>query len=92
MKQTRTRVWTITCPQCHVEMFSRARHDYRVCNCSFNMMVDGGFSGYGRYGGKDIASLRASFRYRFVKASKQELYDVWSKGQNKFGVIARKGA
>ncbi len=89
---SKTRVWTITCPSCKVEMFSRARHDYRLCGCPFETMVDGGFSGYVRYGGKDVGLLRASFRYRFVKASKQELYDDWNRMQNKFGVISKKGA
>jgi hypothetical protein len=89
--QTRTRVWTVTCPQCGVEMFSRARYDYRVCDCSFGTMVDGGFAGYVRYGGRELHLLKKSFRYRFVRASEQELYDDWNYGQNKFGVIARKG-
>lgn len=85
-----TKVWTITCPGCKVEVYSRARHDYRLCGCPAQTMVDGGFSGYVRYGGQDIDLLRASFRYRFVKASKQELYDDWNKMQNKFGVIKNK--
>lgn len=33
-----------------------------------------------------------SFHYRFIKASKQQLYGDWSGRHNKFGVIARKGA
>ncbi|HWY33805.1 MAG TPA: hypothetical protein VNX68_04115 [Nitrosopumilaceae archaeon] len=89
---TRTRVWTITCPMCHVEMFSRARHDYRTCGCPFQAMIDGGFAGYVRYGGQDVIPLRESFRYRFVKASKQELYDDWNCRRNRFGIIAKKGA
>lgn len=92
MKPTKTRVWTITCPECHLEMFSRARHDYRICGCPFQMMVDGGFAGYTRYGGKELQPLKESFRYRFVKASKQELYDDWNERHDKFGVIAKKGA
>jgi len=89
MKPSRTRVWTITCPQCHVEMFSRAHYDYRMCGCPFGTAVDGGFS-YVRYGGKELEPLRDSFRYRFVKASKQELYDDWNFKRNEFGVIAKK--
>jgi len=74
-------------------MFSRARHDYRVCGCPFEMMVDGGFSGYIRFGGKDLEPLRKSQRYRFVRASKQELYDDWNCRRNKFGiVVGKKGA
>ncbi len=92
-KTAKTRVWTITCPECKLEFYSRARHDYRVCGCPSNTMVDGGFSGYVRYGGKDVTVLRDTFRHRFVKATKQELFDDWSHRQSKFGVIVgRKGA
>lgn len=88
----KTRVWTITCPSCKLELFSRARHDYRLCGCPANTMVDGGFAEYVRYGGADLNALRESFRHRFVKASKQELYDDWNRRHDKFGVIAKKGA
>lgn len=89
-KSVKTRVWTITCPGCKTEIYSRARHDYRQCGCPFGTMVDGGFSGYVRYGGRDVQVLRQSFRHRYVKATKQELYDDWNKQTNKFGII--KGA
>jgi hypothetical protein len=92
MKTTKVRVWTVTCPQCDVEMYSRAHHDYRVCGCPFQTMVDGGFAGYCHYGGMDIELLRKSFRYRFVSATRQELYNDWNMNQNKFGIIARKGS
>jgi hypothetical protein len=86
--KVRTRVWTITCPKCGIEMYSRAHYDYRVCKCG--TMVDGGFSGYVRYGwpnGED----RPSPRIRYIAATKAELYDDWNRGINKFGIIARKG-
>lgn len=89
---TKTKVWTITCPQCEIEMYSRAPHDYRICGCSNQTMVDGGFSGYVRYGGNQLEQLEKSLRYRFIKASKQELYDDWNKRINKFGTITKKGA
>jgi hypothetical protein len=91
MKSIKTRVWTVTCPGCQKEIYSRAGHDYRTCGCPQQTMVDGGFSGYVRYGGQSIAVLRTSFRHRFIKASKQELYDDWNKRLNRFGVIAVKG-
>lgn len=89
---TKTRVWTVTCPNCRKEIYSRARHDYHTCGCPFQTMVDGGFSGYIRYGGKDIGLLRGSFRYRFVNATKQELYDDWNRRIDRFGRIITKGA
>jgi len=52
-------------------------------------MVDGGFSGYVRYGGQDVAVLKASFRHRYVNATRQELYDDWNQRKNKFGVIRK---
>ena len=87
-KQRKTRVQTVTCPQCNIEFFSRTRHDYRLCGCPNQTMIDGGFSGYVRYGGDNIDALRKSLR--FVKATKQELYDDWNNGQNKFGIMNRK--
>lgn len=90
----KTRVWTITCPNCKVEMYSRAHHDYRLCGCAAKMMVDGGFAGYVRYGSCPalFKKVKKSFRYRFVNATRQELYDDWNKQVNKFGIIGRKGA
>lgn len=85
----RTRVWTVTCPECKLEMYSRARHDCRVCGCPFEAIVDGGFSGYVRYGGKDVLLLRKSFRYRYVKFSQRELYEDWSQGINHHGVYKK---
>lgn len=86
-KLIKTRVWTIICPQCKVELYSRARHDFRHCGCSFGTFVDGGFSGYIRYGGKNLEALRNSFHYRYVNATKRELYDDWNERKNKYGVI-----
>lgn len=78
----KTRVTTITCPNCHDEVFSRARHDFQRCKCG-DCHVDGGFS-YLKMGFKDGMPLR---RIRYVKASKEELYDDWNKRIDKFGRI-----
>jgi hypothetical protein len=85
MKKGMIRVWTITCPSCKVEIYSRAHHDFCYCKCG-DIAVDGGFS-YVRYLAKDLEMTRKSFRYRFVKATKKELYDDWNQRINKFGVI-----
>jgi hypothetical protein len=91
-KVIRTRVWTVTCPKCNTEMYSRSPHDYRDCGCPFGTMVDGGFAEYIRYGGQDLSLVKSSFHYRFVKATRQELYDDWNLGRDKFGIIPKKGA
>jgi hypothetical protein len=92
--KTKTRVWTITCPQCRLEMYSRAPHDFRECGCAARMMVDGGFAGYIRYGVEPsyFSKVKDSFRYRFINATKQQMYDDWSKHTDKFGLVVKKGA
>ncbi len=85
-KSIRTRVFTVTCPQCHIEAYSRARHDFRLCGCPAQTMVDGGFD-YLRCGGKDITKLVK--RIRYVNATRHELYDDWSHMRNKFGLIKK---
>jgi hypothetical protein len=84
----RTRVWTITCPQCGVEMYSRAHYDYRTCGCG--TMVDGGFSGYIRYGWPSTFP-KPEPKTRYINATRHELYDDWNKHRNKFGIV-KKGA
>lgn len=86
-KSVRTRVQTVTCPGCKLEMYSRARHDYRLCGCDFQTMVDGGFD-YLRCGGKSLDALIHKVRY--VNATKYDLYQDWNKSLNKFGVIKEK--
>jgi len=88
----KTKVWTVTCPWCRKEMYSRARHDYRVCGCPVQTMVDGGFAGYIRYGCAPghFTAVKNSFRYRFVKATRDQLYEDYNQGLNKFGIIVGK--
>lgn len=83
----RTRVWTITCPACGIEMYSRAPHDCRTCKCG--TMIDGGFSGYIRLGWPNgFKPPKAKIRY--VNASREQLYRDWLCCYNKFGIIAGK--
>lgn len=84
--QVRTRVTTVTCPDCKAEFYSRARHDYRVCGCPFQTMVDGGFD-YLRYGGMDLSKIVK--RVRYVKATRAELYQDWDQRRDKLGVIRK---
>lgn len=82
----RTRVRTVTCLDCGAEFYSRAHHDYRLCGCQQQTMVDGGFE-YMRYGGVDMTKVYA--RIRYVPFTKQELYQDWNTRTDKLGVITK---
>lgn len=78
----RTRITTLTCPSCEDEIFSRANHDFRTCKCG-EIFVDGGFE-YLRFG---FAKKMPKKRIRYIKVSKNELYQDWNKNCDKFGKI-----
>lgn len=82
----KTRVTTVTCPQCGIELYSRAHHDFRGCKCG--TFVDGGFS-YMRYGWPNGYD-RPVAKIRYVEATRRELYDDWNQRINAFGVIQKK--
>lgn len=82
----KTRVNTIVCPSCNVEMYSRAHHDFHGCKCG--TFVDGGFS-YMRYGWPNGFD-RPVAKIRYVAATRQDLYDDWNKRIDKFGFIKAK--
>jgi hypothetical protein len=89
MKQTRTRVCTVTCSHCGEEIYSRARHDFRYCKCG-RTNVDGGFD-YLKYGwGNGDAKPRV--RIRYVGFTRPEIINDWNARIDKLGVIAGKGA
>lgn len=81
--KVRTRVRTVVCPRCKVEMYSRARHDYHGCVCGTT--VDGGFD-YLRYGWPTGFSKPVT-KTRYVNATRKELYDDWNFSHDKFGFI-----
>ncbi len=88
VKTIKTRVTTVTCGKCAVEIYSRAVHDYHLCYCG-GTMVDGGFD-YLRYGWgpNDPKPL---VRKRYVNATRKELYDDWNTRNDKFGFYKPKG-
>lgn len=81
----KTRVYTIICPSCKLEMYSRARHDFHGCKCG--TFVDGGFD-YLRYGGPN-GFPKPTGKTRYVAATRQQLFEDWNRQTNKFGFIAR---
>jgi hypothetical protein len=86
-KQVRTRVYTVICRKCDLEMYSRARHDFHGCKCG--TFVDGGFD-YLRYGWPG-GTEKPTGKTRYVNATRQELYDDWNKQNNKYGFILKRG-
>jgi ribosomal protein L37AE/L43A len=77
-----TKVTAVICPNCKDKIYSRARHDFRSCTCG-DTFVDGGFD-YLRTGFKTVPPERIELE---VGATKNELYDDWNRGTNKFGII-----
>ena len=86
MKSKKTIVSAIKCPKCKVVIFSRARHDYRMCPCG-EISVDGGFD-YFKVGFKGETLPRVI--RKMVPATRQQLFDDWNERINKFGVIEPK--
>lgn len=71
------------CHKCKSTIYSRARHDYRSCECG-NISADGGFD-YGRYS----FVTPGTYSHIEIKANvtKQDLYDDWSLRRDKYGKI-----
>jgi len=79
-----TEVQAIECPVCGYIIYSRARHDFRHCECGV-CFIDGGFDCL-RYGGPDLKEIRTHTLE--VPLTRQELYDDWNHAQDKYGKIA----
>lgn len=47
----------VQCLQCKTILVSFHRHDFKLCGCENNTMVDGGYD-YLRCGGKDLAKVQ----------------------------------
>lgn len=82
-KTVRTRVATVTCNGCGDEIYSRACHDFRSCECG-KTHIDGGFN-YVKVGFD--ASVGFSQRIRYVNATREDLYKDWNFRKDKFGKI-----
>jgi hypothetical protein len=77
----------IKCLHCGDIIYSRARHDFHTCSCDLNdrgIAIDGGF---------DLCRIcqGPNAKYKWIKievnATKQELYQDWNTGTDKFGLI-----
>lgn len=79
-------VKAIVCRKCKDAVFSRTRHDMRWCSCG-SCAIDGGQGeGYIQITGQpdtyDLIPVE-------ISQTKQELYDDWNTGKNKYGIIKR---
>jgi len=77
-----TKVNAIKCKKCNDIVYSRARHDFRLCSCE-SVAIDGGF---------DYCKISANpGEYELIElevnASKKQLFDDWSETVGKFGLI-----
>ncbi len=77
------KIKALKCLICDSIIYSRARHDFRSCECE-NLFVDGGFA-YQRAGAKDPEKM-ASVEIE-VNATTEELYDDWNMVYDKFGLV-----
>lgn len=76
----------MVCPKCGFGVFSRARHDARMCPCGA-IFVDGGFD-YRRVGmPADSKPLTVDIE---VTQTKKELYNDWNNGTDKYGLLSEK--
>jgi hypothetical protein len=78
-----TKVQAIECPFCGYILYSRARHDFRYCQCE-SCFIDGGFD-YPRYGGPLDQIKKHDLE---VPLTRQELYDDWNNRTDRYGLIA----
>ena len=75
------KIAAIQCGQCDDIIYSRARHDFRWCNCK-HCAIDGGRD-YIKTTGIFITYIEVD-----VNATEQELYNDWNTSANKYGVIS----
>lgn len=75
----------LKCKICGDIIFSRSRHDFRPCSCG-NLFIDGGFD-YWRVGYKTNEYEKTEIE---LEVTKEELYQDWASGTDKFGLIKGK--
>jgi hypothetical protein len=75
------KIHALTCKKCKYTIFSRARHDYRVCKCGA-CSIDGGFD-YCKVSGHVKNFLWSAID---IKVTEEELYNDWNKAIDKYGI------
>ena len=76
------KVPAIFCSDCSFYIFSRARHDFRSCECG-KLAIDGGFSEYSPR--ICYEKMRPEIIDLEISQTEQELFEDWNKGADKYG-------
>jgi len=88
------KIHIIKCPDCGVELFSRANHDFKWCGCVSKDGSKGGFVDGGHMSEKGVWSpfrvggtlMGGKTRIMELDVTEKELYDDWNYGTDKYGV------
>lgn len=70
------RIWGVECPRCKKRMFSFHVHDYKLCGCYNECMVDGGRE-YLRFGWKVQKPRRIYWCKKDGEYPKINIKDRW---------------
>ena len=79
-----TTVTAACCKKCRVWVYSRARHDFNSCPCG-GVSVDGGRD-YLKLS-FDAGTVQPQVKQFVIQATNKELFDDWTHGAYKFGLI-----
>ena len=78
----------IKCLKCGDIIYSRSRHDFRWCSCE-SCAVDGGFDYLKIVGNKENWEFKRInvLENKTDNEAKKILFEDWSKGKNKYGLL-----
>jgi len=79
------KIKAIKCLNCDDIIYSRGLHDYRCCSCG-SVCVDGGFD-YFKVSANNLSKVK--YIEIEIDATKEELYQDWDLGINKYGLIRK---
>jgi len=82
--QDTTEVTCCECVECGSIAYSRARHDMHSCDCG-SIAIDGGFD----YVKLCYREFRPKLLKYTIQASKEDLYQDWRTGVDKYGIIKK---
>lgn len=82
-KKETLKINALICSICEDVVYSRARHDMRLCSCGA-LAVDGGFD-YMKVSGYPDKMTEMELTLEGV--TKKDLYDDWNKSIDRYGLI-----
>jgi len=75
------------CPKCKQWIYSRARHDYKTCECK-TLAVDGSSTHNNiLVAQRIIGIINPKRKIQKINVTIKELYDDWNNKNNKYGVL-----